>query len=214
MLFPALALCALLALGGCGRAAMPATPKPAPASPTPVSATPTPAPATPTPAPATPTPAPAAPTPVPSSPTPAAPQHSAWAPDIVFSTVDMDGNPVTDEIFADAKLTMINYWAYWCGPCVGEMPDLQKIADAYAGRGLQVIGIYDGAEEAMDQATVSDLGITYPNIRYHQAFDPWLSTGYIPDTIFVDGSGKVVGEVYIGSRSYESWAELVEAFLG
>ena len=137
-----------------------------------------------------------------------------WDPDISFRTVDMDGNYWDDSCFASAKLTMINYWAYWCGPCVGEMPDLQKIADTYADCGLQVIGIYDGADEAMNKAKAADLGITYPNIRYHEAFDPWLNTGYIPDTIFVDGSGKVVGEVYIGSRSYAGWAELVESFLG
>lgn len=41
-----------------------------------------------------------------------------------------------------------------------------------------------------------------------------MDTGYIPVTIFVDGNGKVVDEVYVGSRSYSAWASVIEANLG
>ena len=138
---------------------------------------------------------------------------SEWNPDIKFSTLDTKGVVWADDQFGNAALTMVNYWAYWCGPCVGEMPDLQKLANDYAGRGLQVIGIYDGADEAMNKKKLDELGITYPNLRYHEAFDPWMQTGYIPDTIFIDQNGKVLGEVYIGSRSYSDWAEIIESYL-
>lgn len=39
------------------------------------------------------------------------------------------------------RILVANFWATWCAPCVAEMPDLQKIQDEYAGRGVQVIGI-------------------------------------------------------------------------
>ncbi len=133
--------------------------------------------------------------------------------DIVFSTVDMDGNAWTDANFASGTLTMLNLWAYWCGPCVGEMPDLERISKEYADRGLRVIGLYDAAEESEDRQTLKDLGITYPNLRYVDAFDAYMNTGYYPTTIFVDNAGKVIDEPYIGSRSYDSWCDIVEGYL-
>ena len=60
---------------------------------------------------------------------------------------------------------------------------------------------------------MAELGVTYPRLRYTTAFDNWMQTGYIPTTIFVDGSGKVVGETYVGSRSYDEWAATIEALL-
>ena len=136
-----------------------------------------------------------------------------WKPDIRFTTLDEKGNEWTDACFRDAKLTMINFWAYWCGPCVGEMPDLQKLSEDYADRGLQILGISDVDYEEENIATMEYLGVTYPCLRYTADFDLYLNTGYIPDTIFVDSSGKVVSEVYIGSKSYEGWAAIIESLL-
>ena len=136
-----------------------------------------------------------------------------WAPDISFTTVDMDGNTVTDAVFRDAKLTMINYWAYWCGPCVREMPDLQKLQEKYGDAGLQILGISDKEFEEDNIDVLEQLGITYTCIRYTGAFDDYLQTGYIPDTLFIDSEGHVLGEVLIGSNSYEGWEEIILDYL-
>lgn len=136
-----------------------------------------------------------------------------WAPDISFATVDMNGNPWTDACFAEHRLTVINLWAYWCGPCVGEMPDLQKLSQDYASSDVQFLGLYDEYDEESDAATVNELGVTYPCLRYTADFDAYMNTGYIPVTIFVDGAGKVLGEAYIGSKSYDDWAAVIDGYL-
>lgn len=46
---------------------------------------------------------------------------------ISFTATDFKGNPVTSEIFAKNKLTMVNIWGTFCGPCIREMPDLARI---------------------------------------------------------------------------------------
>ena len=136
-----------------------------------------------------------------------------WAPDIRFTTLDEKGNEWTDACFRDAKLTMINYWAYWCGPCVSEMPDLQKLSEDYAERGLQILGISDKENEEENVYVLEQLGVTYPCLRYTADFDLYLNTGYIPDTVFVDENGKVVSKVYVGSSSYKEWAAIIERLL-
>ena len=136
---------------------------------------------------------------------------------LVFSTVDRCGETWDQSVFLSHKLTMINFWEPWCGPCVGEMADLQRLQDTYADRGLLILGVYrtPDAEEDVD-AVLSYTGVTYPILHYTQEFDAFES-GYVPTTIFVDGEGRVIGEgssaLYIGSNSFEGWAAVLEDLL-
>ena len=136
-----------------------------------------------------------------------------WAPDITFSTTDMSGAKWTDSCFAGKKLTIINYWAYWCGPCVRELPDLQKLSVDYADKGVQILGLHDPGEEKKDSEKLKSLKITNPSLRYTSDFDRYMNTGYMPVTVFVDSNGKVIGQAYIGSKSYDEWAKLIDDYL-
>ena len=60
---------------------------------------------------------------------------------ITFSATDMNGSPVTSEIFAKNKVTMLNIWGTFCGPCIREMPDLVKLNEANKSNGVEVVGI-------------------------------------------------------------------------
>ena len=141
------------------------------------------------------------------------PAEEDWNPDLSFQTQDSAGNAWSDAVFGEHALTLVNYWAYWCGPCVGELPELQRLYEDYADRGLMVLGVSDEGYEAENNKIVEEKGITYPCLRYTEDFDAWMNTGYIPTTVFVDGSGKVVGSPLVGSRAYEDWAALVEEYL-
>lgn len=132
-----------------------------------------------------------------------------------FRTTDREGNPWDERVFADSSLTMLNFWEPWCGPCVREMPDLQKLAETYADRGFRILGVYStpGMEEDVDKVLEST-GVTYPILHRTADFDLFQS-GYVPTTVFVDADGHVVGgQLYVGSRSYEAWEALVLELLG
>ena len=58
-----------------------------------------------------------------------------------FTTEDLDGNKITNELFADNKITMINIWGTFCGPCIREMPELAKLSEDYKSKGVEIIGI-------------------------------------------------------------------------
>ena len=138
-------------------------------------------------------------------------KKQAFNPDFTFSTTDIGGNAWSAENFKNYKLTMLNQWASWCGPCIGEMPDLQKLYEAYSPKGLNIVGVMEGSQS--DLSKLTELGITYPNIYLTQELEDIMYTGYIPTTIFVDTSGKIVDAHYVGARSYDEWAEIIEALL-
>lgn len=135
-----------------------------------------------------------------------------WDPELHFSTQDADGLAWTDADLA-GHLTMINYWAYWCGPCVSELPSLERLYETYADRGLLLLGVSNEEFEADNAVTVAETGVTYPCLRYTDDFDRYMNTGYIPTTIFVDANGQILGDPFVGSRSYEDWAAIVEDYL-
>lgn len=142
-------------------------------------------------------------------------KDEVWDPDIVFTTTDLYGNEYTDRIFADADVTMLNMWAYWCGPCINELQDLQKLQNNYAGRGLQIFGVSYDNYSSGNRQEFERQGITYPSLIATDSLDEYLYTGYVPTTIFVDRNGHILcDEPYIGSADYSYWASVVEGYMG
>lgn len=137
-----------------------------------------------------------------------------WSPDIAFSTVDADGTAWTDACFAESKLTMLNLWGYWCGPCVSELPDLQQLSEDYADKGLRIVGVTTEGDFDRSVAKMAELGVSYPCLVLAGGMAEALSTGYVPTTVFVDQNGKVLDGAYVGSRDYAAWAEIIEGYLG
>lgn len=135
-------------------------------------------------------------------------------PKLTFNTVDADGNPIDDSIMNDSKVVMVNFWEPWCGPCVGEMPDLQKLYENYKDQGLLIIGAYSTTDMDEDVAKIlSDCKTTYPIIVSDASMYQFM-TEYVPTTIFVDSNGYLLtNEPIIGSNSYDKWSSIVEKYL-
>ena len=73
---------------------------------------------------------------------------------LTFTAKDLDGNEVDQSVFANAKLTMMNIWATFCGPCINEMPELGELA-AEGGTDYQIIGVcadLNGTEDMLEDA--------------------------------------------------------------
>jgi len=48
------------------------------------------------------------------------------------------------------KVVLLDFWGYWCGPCVVSMPHLMKLHDAYADKGLVIIAVHDDSVESIE----------------------------------------------------------------
>ena len=123
---------------------------------------------------------------------------------LTLKTTDLDGNTVDSaEIFANAKVTMVNCWATWCGPCKGELPELGEMAKEFEAQGCQLIGLCTDAIDddvaAQAKSILSDAGTGYLNLRCTNEIEKDLSLMAYPTTFFVDSEGKLLAAPFEGA---------------
>lgn len=132
----------------------------------------------------------------------------------VFSTVDLNGRPVDNSIFAGHRLTMINIWATFCQPCIKELPDLQRMSQAMP-EGTQLISIVGDVDSAdsleLAQTIAGDKGVSFPSIVPDSSLREYLDNNMVafPTTLFVDSQGRIVGEPIIGERDRSVYLEVL-----
>jgi thiol-disulfide isomerase/thioredoxin len=119
-----------------------------------------------------------------------------------FTLVDLEGKKVS---LADYKghPVVLNFWATYCGPCKLEMPWFQDLENKYKGQGLVVLGLdQDDGMPVKDVAAASKrVGVTYPILMPDDAVSKsYQLSDYIPETFYVDKSGKIVDQT-IGAHS-------------
>lgn len=142
----------------------------------------------------------------------------------VFTAQDLQGNGVNQEILAGKKLTMVNVWATFCGPCINEMPDLGALAQEYADKGVQIVGL-------LSDANASDGSVSASQVELAQEIVDATGANYlhiipgtdmmgllyqitsVPTTFFVDETGKQVGTAYVGAKSKDAWAAIIDQML-
>ena len=114
-----------------------------------------------------------------------------------LSMQDLDGRTITtDDLYG--KVTLVNFWATWCGPCRAEIPDLIKLQARYPDH-LQIIGV--SADEGPVQVVedfATAYGINYPIVmstpELNRAFPGVMA---LPTSFIVDPEGRVV-QTHIG----------------
>jgi len=118
-----------------------------------------------------------------------------------FTLSDSNGAAVSATDF-DGKVTLVNFWATWCTPCVEEMPMLSRLQKSYASRGVQIVGIaLDDPQKAGDFA--AQLGIDYPvlvgttdAILVGRQFGN--RAGMLPYSVLLDSNG-IIRWAYLGA---------------
>lgn len=141
---------------------------------------------------------------------------------ISFDTVDLDSNKVTQDIFKDKKLTMINIWGTFCGPCIAEMPDLQELYTDIKDEEMNLIGIVSDIKSKDDSENIelakkilnqkkADFMSIIPDENLNNNL--LSSVTGVPTTIFVDSKGNIVGDPIVGSRSKDEYRKEIDKVL-
>jgi peroxiredoxin len=90
---------------------------------------------------------------------------------------------------------VVNFWATWCPPCVGEMPELSEMQHDYASRGLQILGIGIDSDRNIRQFA-EKMPMSYPLLVAGTGGAELMrrfgnQSGSLPFTAVVDGEGRI-----------------------
>jgi thiol-disulfide isomerase/thioredoxin len=132
----------------------------------------------------------------------------------VYQLPDLSGAMQT--VPAPGKLTVINFWATFCGPCRQEMPALEKFWKRFQGQGVEVITVaLDGDRKSAVKKFASRYDLTLPILLDN---DSGISSDYMvsvmPVSYIIDADGKVLARI-IGERDWNSEPAfaLIEGYL-
>lgn len=114
-----------------------------------------------------------------------------------FTMDGIDGKPMSAlaEIRKN-KVTVIDFWASWCGPCRAEMPNMVKMYDEYKDKGLGILGVSLDSKRGDWEGASKRLGVKWPQMSDLKGWDNAAARMFniqsIPQTIVVDGNGKIL----------------------
>ena len=140
-----------------------------------------------------------------------------------FEAQTLEGETLTQDVFANADLTVLNMWATFCNPCKKEMPVLQALDQEYEN--VQVVGVVTDAIDQKGQPDPEQLdvakalceaaGVTYPNMILNQSLAQigLASMEAVPATLFVDSNGNLVGQGFYGALDEAGWRAEIQARL-
>lgn len=116
-------------------------------------------------------------------------------PDFTMPTPDGGELNVMEEV-AKNKVTILDFWASWCGPCRQEMPFMVDLYAKYHDKGLGIVGIsFDQDHDAWIKG-IEELGITWPQIsdlKYWQSeAAEMFQVQSIPHMVIVDQQGVIL----------------------
>lgn len=144
-------------------------------------------------------------------------QNTAAFP--AFTATDLDGSTVTESIFSEKDLTVLNIWGTFCGPCIGEMPELGAWAKEMP-ENVQILGLIidiNGEEDTEHRDLAVEItqqaGVDFTNLIANADFAPILKDVVgVPTTLFIDGEGNLVGDPIIGAN-VDGYKTFVEDYL-
>ena len=114
--------------------------------------------------------------------------------DFGWTVQDLDGKPVPLSSFA-GKTIFLNIWATWCGPCLREMPGIEKLASnpKWQGRDIVFLAISTDIDPNVLRRFLKDRPLTGPTVlRTSTPPPPALDSEGIPSTFIINREGKVV----------------------
>jgi len=133
------------------------------------------------------------------------------APDLAGT--DAAGQPIS-LLSLRGRVIVVNFWATWCAPCIGEIPVLNSLAGRYGPRGLEVIGVsLDQDGWSAIKAFAGRRSMTYPvALGSDDVAASFGGVDQLPATFVINANGVIVAKM-VGAMRDGQYDALIEKML-
>ncbi len=111
--------------------------------------------------------------------------------DYLWQLTDVNGKTVSFNDFKD-KVVFLNFWATWCGPCVGEMPEIQKFYDKFKDNPDVAFVIASSDDVQTIKRFVDNKKYTFPVFSIKSQLPNCFSHNSIPTSFLINKNGEIV----------------------
>jgi thiol-disulfide isomerase/thioredoxin len=126
---------------------------------------------------------------------------------LVGSKIELEGRLLSGDKLDlekyDGKVYLVDFWATWCGPCVGEIPNMKKNYEAYHDKGFEIIGLSCDQNQEVVEKFVKEReipwGIVYGDRAPSPSFE-YYGISSIPTMILVGKNGRVISTTARGEE--------------
>ena len=129
-----------------------------------------------------------------------------------FAEKDLDGKPLSIANYK-GKVVLVDFWATWCPPCVGELPNVLKTYEKYHSKGFEIVGISLDSDKNKLTDFMKKKNMTWAQYFDGKRGDNKLAGKYgvnsIPATYLLDGTGQIVAKDLRGEALEEKVASLM-----
>lgn len=112
------------------------------------------------------------------------------------------------------KVTIIDFWASWCGPCRQENPNVVRLYNQYKDKGLQIVGLSLDKDDAKWKKAIADDQLTWVQMSNLKFWEDPIAKMYnirsIPATFILDAKGTIVAKNLRGAELDAKIAELLK----
>lgn len=121
------------------------------------------------------------------------------APEITMSTPDGTSFSLSS---LKGKLVLIDFWATWCAPCVGEQPELKKLYDTYSSqvkaKKFEILGVSLDKNKESWQKAIDRFNINWIQISDLKFWKSPVAKAYeideLPFNVIIDGEGTIIAK--------------------
>ncbi len=127
---------------------------------------------------------------------------------------DTTGKPI-DLAAYKGKVVLLDFWATWCGPCIGELPNVIAAYEKYHAKGFEIVGISLDEDKAAFEKFIVDRKMTWRHQFDGKGWKNEVAVAYgvqsIPATYLIGTDGKIVAMGLRGEQLGERLARLLDA---